>query len=232
MKENTSTLKKYKSREFSNIVTFLGAVASGKSNAIIQTIAKNPKVITIFFNIDHWKDYIRDIDTVISMDELGNFHNKKEFNNPLPSLFTVEGNRIFLNISDVSEIFVSRIQDMMKAIAANMDEEYIIVIDDSLYPEFSAVINSFTVLKGRNNCTVFIETQNAEWVQELNNGKLGPVDVVAFKMTDIQSINILCDEYATVFNKTIMSEKLLHLSCGEALYIPASGGAYPLKFEI
>ena len=177
--------------------TFIGDVATGKSNAIMQTVNMHPESVAIFLNGDLFGDYIREVDVKIDVDSSINRDKLISF---LSAPMTTKGSRIFMNISENDGAF-HVITEIMKQ---HMDIEYVLIFNLVNQDGYSLL----ECITGLENSRIYLE---AQYMQEADREILRKADRVLFKTPNA---------IIKLFHGNSAIEKArATLKCGEALYI-------------
>lgn len=182
------------------VTIFQGEVGSGKANAIMQTVAMNPEAIVIYLSADHWTDYIRDTDIIIRAYQPDTPENLVGL---LSVPMTIEGSRIFLEVSDAYENVLSVIAAMVKE---NPDKEYIFIFNNIPHNNLTSMENLKELVC--NNTRIYIETQ---CTLDVDGDILRTADRVLFKTLNAY-VKLL-------HSKSSIEKERAILGCGEALYI-------------
>lgn len=108
-----------------SVTVFQGVAGSGKTTAIMQTVAMNPEAVAIFLNVNLWSDYIRSKDTIVRIEDSDTIDNLVD---QLSTPITTNGSRIFMDIDGAHEEVMPVIAAMVKE---NPDREYIFVLNNT-----------------------------------------------------------------------------------------------------
>lgn len=179
------------------ITAFIGDIATGKSNAIVQTVSMNPKSVAIFLSADLFSDYIRNDDVTIDVDSS---MDKDALVSCLSVPMATKGSRIFMNISENAGV-LPIITEIMKR---HMDIGYVLVFNQVNQGGYSLL----ECIAGLENSRIHLE---AQYMQEVDREILRKADRVLFK-TPNAIIKLL-------HGNSDMEKTRAKLKCGEALYI-------------
>lgn len=193
------------------VTIFQGEVASGKSNAIMQTIAMNPETVVVFLNGNLWSDYIRSKDTIVRIEDSDTIDNLAD---QLPTPITTNGNRIFMDIDGAHEEIMPVIAAMVKE---NPDREYIFILNNT--SNNSHVSLDFLGKLTPSNTRIYIETQCS---LDIDRDILRTMDRVLFKTLNA-NVKLL-------YGDAIEKERAV-LECGEALYISENAEICKIHFS-
>ncbi len=189
------------------VTIFQGVVGSGKSNAIMQTIATNPEAVAVFLNGELWSDYIRETDTIIRVDD-------SNLAAQLSAPISTEGSRIFMDVASAYEDAISVIVGMVKV---NPDREYIFILNNT--PDNNLVSMESLKELTLKNSRIFIETQCSP---DIDRDVLRAMDRVLFKTLNA-NVKLL-------YGDAIEKERAV-LECGEALYISENAEICKIHFS-
>lgn len=179
------------------ITAFIGDVATGKSNAIVQTVSMNPETVAIFLSADLFSEYFRNDDVTIDVDSS---MDKDALVSCLSVPMITKGNRIFMNISENAGV-LTVITEIMKQ---HSNIEYVLVFnrDDQ---DGSSLMEYVT---GLDNLRIILETQ---YIHEVDQEILCNAAEVLF-WTPTSAIKYSNNSYS-------IERKRASLKCGEALYV-------------
>lgn len=189
------------------VTIFQGEVGSGKSNAIMQTIATNPEAVAVFLNGELWSDYIRGTNTIIRVDDLN-------LTAQLSAPISTKGSRIFMDVTSTYEDVISVIVGMAKA---NPDREYIFILNNT--PDNNLVSMESLKELTLKNSRIFIETHCSP---DIDRDILRTMDRVLFKTLNA-NVKLL-------YGDAIEKERAV-LECGEALYISENAEICKIHFS-
>lgn len=191
------------------ITAFIGDVATGKSNAIVQTVSMNPETVVIFLSADLFSDYIRNDDVTIDVESS---MDKDAFVRCLSAPMTTKGSRIFMNISENADV-LTVVTEIMKQ---HSNIEYILVFNRN-YQDDSSLMEYVT---GLDNSRILFETQ---YISAVDQEILCKADRVLFK-TPNAIIKLL-------HGNSDIEKTRAKLKCGEALYISEGHEICKVCFE-
>lgn len=195
------------------VTVFQGVDGSGKTTAIMQTVAMNPEAAVVFLNGNLWSHYIRSNDSVVRIEDSDGI-TIENLVDQLSTPITTKGRRIFMDIDGAHEEVMPVIAAVVKE---NSDKEYIIVLNNT--PNNSFVSMNFLEKLTLSNTRTYIETQCS---LDIDRDILRTMDRVLFKTLNA-NVKLL-------YGDTIEKERAV-LECGEALYISENAEICKIHFS-